>query len=58
MSSSGSINLADLSDEFILDNPFTVTGVISGSCEGQTFSCSLNGIDAQNEAAFLDNCSF
>lgn len=58
VSSSGSINLADLSDEFILDNPFTVTGVISGSCEGQTFSCSLNGIDAQNEAAFLDNCSF
>ena len=58
VNSSGSIDLSNLGEDLVSENPFSLNGVISGRCGGQVFSCSLDEIDTQNEAEFVEDCSF
>ena len=53
----GEVDLTDAFEDIIAGNSFTTSGTISGRCEGETFSCSLDGVDLEDEDAFIDNCS-
>ena len=53
----GEFNIADPIEDIFASNPFTTSGTISGRCNGEAFSCSLDGVDLQDDDALIENCS-
>ena len=54
---STSINITDPLDDIVELADLDVSGTISGRCEGQSFSCDLQGVDLANEEEFAQSCS-
>gem|GEM_PF-4904363 len=45
----------DTQDDFGLSD-LTTTGSINGVCDGQTFNCSLDGVDLSDPDALANSC--
>lgn len=54
---STSFNTADPLENLVELGEISVSGTISGRCEGQSFSCDLQDADLADEEAFAQSCS-
>lgn len=54
---SGEFDLTTPVNDLLAADLFSTSGIISGRCDGISFSCSLQDVDLQNEEELINSCS-
>lgn len=54
----GELDVSAPVDDTVVANAFSTSGTISGTCQGQSFSCSLDNVALQDEEVLAEDCTF